>query len=495
MVEREILLQRLPTYQGKKVKLLDNQSADDIISEMIAAHKLHQSDYDKISDYFWKGNLKDTGQYIFDFLKRNVKYSIEPDVRQSIKSPSSILATGYYANGYNDCKHYSQFISGILDSLKRKGKKLDWFYRFANYRWFTDEPQHVFVVASDGSNEYWIDPVLKTFNNRKSFINKIDKKIPMSLYAISGLPGNGISCINHPSGIGRRKGGKKKKKGGLFKRIGKGFKKLANLHKKVGLAPSRASFMLILKINPFKMANNLNAALDNPAKRNKLLGKWEKLGGNPKVLEKAIRKQYAHWKKRKGIKGLAGVGMVHVAGIGFVHHLVARKLHNKWKTRRRINMMRRRKGLPPLAPIPLDRARFNPKAIAGAEIGAVQLVALLAAAVPIIAMLAEFLPKNMKKRAEEAEKEVPVETQQAAIKSGVESDPVVRSEMQRSGGGGGGGGSEIEDTGSSDKGYSDTESSGGGGGGSKPGFAMNTQTMLLIAGGVGAAIYFSNKKR
>ena len=174
---REVLLTKLPAYNNKSVLLYDSQDTKDIIHTLLKAHNLYKSDYDKICVYFWKGNIKDTCYFIWKFLKNNVKYKIEPDTRQSVKSPSAILSTGIYKNGYNDCKHYSSMIAGILDALTRRGIKINWCYRFSNYKLFNTVPHHVFCVVNCFGNEIWIDPVLNRFNEKKQYINKIDKKI------------------------------------------------------------------------------------------------------------------------------------------------------------------------------------------------------------------------------------------------------------------------------------------------------------------------------
>ena len=179
------LLGKLTPFANKKNMLVENQKTTDIIKKIIDTHNKYKSDYDNISNHFWKGNVKNTCKYLFDFLKKNVKYSIEPDTRQSVKSPAAILATGKFSDGGNDCKHYSLFQAGILDSLKRSGKQIDWCYRFANYKLFSSVPHHVFIVVKINGIEYWCDPVLDTWNEHKPYINKIDKN--MSLYSISGI--------------------------------------------------------------------------------------------------------------------------------------------------------------------------------------------------------------------------------------------------------------------------------------------------------------------
>jgi len=178
------LLGKLKPFANKTVLVSDYQNSADIIKEIIKAHAKYASEYDKISPYFWKGNLNDTCKHIFNYLKKNVEYDIEPDTKQTVKSPSAIIA-----QGYGDCKHYSLFIAGILDSLRRSGKPINWSYRFANYKLFSRTPHHVFVVANPKTQrEIWIDPVLEFFDNQKPYVNAVDKNYKqMALYSISGI--------------------------------------------------------------------------------------------------------------------------------------------------------------------------------------------------------------------------------------------------------------------------------------------------------------------
>ena len=178
------LLGKLKPFENKTVLVSQYQDSDDIIKEIVKAHAKYASEYDKISSYFWKGSVKKTCKAIFDYLKKHVDYDIEPDTKQTVKSPSAIIA-----QGYGDCKHYSLFIAGILDSLRRKGNKINWSYRFANYKMFSRTPHHVFcVVDPHTKNEIWIDPVLEFFDNKKPYVNAVDKNYKqMALYSISGI--------------------------------------------------------------------------------------------------------------------------------------------------------------------------------------------------------------------------------------------------------------------------------------------------------------------
>ena len=282
------LLGKLTPFTNKSSLLVNNQNTTDIIKQIIETHNLYKKDYDKIAGYFWKGNTKQTCKYLFDFLKNNVKYSIEPDSRQSVKSPSAILATGKFANGYNDCKHYSLFQAGVFDALNRMGKKINWCYRFANYKIFSTTPHHVFVVVKINGVEYWCDPVLDTWNNKKPYINKIDKK--MSLYSISGV--GCMSCQYGQSEIGRvpRKARRAARRSGV-NCTGRAFAKY-----NPAFVLSRKAFLFIVRLNFRHLAVRMNAAMQHPESAAKIMQKWCSVGGNAKLLKSTIAKATAKYK-------------------------------------------------------------------------------------------------------------------------------------------------------------------------------------------------------
>ena len=128
-MNRDVLLGRLTPYGRKRILLKNDQGVPDIISAMLSAHKIYSNEYDKISKDFYVGDGIKTAENIFKFLKKNVKYKIESENNQRIMSPGAIISLGK-----NDCKNYSLFIMGVLDSLKRKGIiDNDIFFRFASY--------------------------------------------------------------------------------------------------------------------------------------------------------------------------------------------------------------------------------------------------------------------------------------------------------------------------------------------------------------------------
>ncbi len=158
------LLGVLPVYnKDKKVVSDDDQDTSEIIKYIKLCHEKERADYDKIAEYFWKGNAKDTAKGLFDFLKKNVTYKIEPEEFQSVKTPGVILK-----QGYGDCKHYALFTTGVVEALQRAGHPIKAFFRFVS-----DKPgkevHHVFSVVKGGGGTYWVDPVLKNFDSRPDF--------------------------------------------------------------------------------------------------------------------------------------------------------------------------------------------------------------------------------------------------------------------------------------------------------------------------------------
>lgn len=270
-MQKNILLGRLKSFGGNSKMLVRDQQVPDIISAMLSAHKMYASEYDKISKDFYSGDGVQTAKKLFDFLKKNVQYKIESDKSQRIMSPGAILSLGK-----NDCKNYALFIMGVLDSLKRKGlidNKI--YYRFASYKLLDEIPHHVFAVIQDNEgNEYFIDPVLSTFNERKTYYHKIDKIPNMPLYSVSGI-------------------GQTKKKAAA-KSVAPVQKEKKKIVLKIALAPARGSFLLLVGLNFMGLATKLKTAFANRADETQ--NWWKNLGGNPNEL---LRKTEQGAKKKR----------------------------------------------------------------------------------------------------------------------------------------------------------------------------------------------------
>lgn len=274
-MQREKLLGSLLPYQNKTALIVSEQSTGDIIKSILNAHDKHASDYKKIAYHFKGSTPKQTAKNIFDFLKSNVKYFIEPSEKQMIKSPAAIVA-----QGFGDCKSYSLFSSGIARALG-----LPYAFRFSSYKKYDPQPGHVFTVINPGSqNEIWIDPVLPKFNYKKPYNFAIDK-IPhnMALYKVSGVSDAEISGLKD-----------------IVKKVGQTLKKGVTLVAKVAASPARNAFLLLVDINFTGLATKLSAAWKKNASG--LTNVWQGLGGNINALKKAWEKG----EKKKRILGTEG---------------------------------------------------------------------------------------------------------------------------------------------------------------------------------------------
>lgn len=287
-MQKNLLLGRLKPFGGNSQMLVRDQQVPDIISAMLSAHKMYASEYDKISKDFYTGDGVQTAKKLFEFLKKNVKYKIESDKNQRIMSPSAILSLGK-----NDCKNYALFIMGVLDSLKRKGlinNKI--YYRFASYKLLDEIPHHVFAVIQDqDGNEYFVDPVLSKFNERKTYYHKIDKEPNMPLYSVSGI-GNQVGLFKKKKPVAApTQTATAAAAAPATAPVPREKKKIVL---KIALAPARGSFLLLVGLNFMGLATKLKNAFDNRADETQ--NWWKNLGGNPNEL---LRKTEQGAKKKR----------------------------------------------------------------------------------------------------------------------------------------------------------------------------------------------------
>ena len=306
-MDASTLMGRLGPFLNRREMLSADQSTGDIIDAILEAHRRHAGDYSKISSFFNAGSKRETARKIFNFLKKNVRYVIEPGTKQTVKSPAAILATGY-----GDCKHYSLFAGGVLQNLG-----IPFAYRFASYKIFDKQPQHVFVVVNPGTNnEIWIDPVVGDFDYKKPYTYATDKK--MALYRISGIGATAQQKADLKAAKAAKKAAPTKAakqaaqatvkaaRKAAGRTTGQVLKKGAKVVLKVAAAPVRNSFLLLVKLNFAGLATKLAAAWQKAP--SKLQNFWESAGGQINALKKA----WEAGSKKKRIFG-DGIGVAPAA--------------------------------------------------------------------------------------------------------------------------------------------------------------------------------------
>lgn len=269
-------------YKGKALQLKVAQSVGDIMAGILATHKRYAGDYDKIAPTFDGGSTRQICQRLYNFLLDRTHYKVEPDDKQTLRSPAAILALGGNPAHGLDCKSYSLFIGGVLDALNRRGHRIKWCYRFASYRIGDRLPHHVFIVVNpDTKNEIFVDPVIQPFNYKKPYFYKIDKYLNMALYSISGTRRQQRRAEKRATKSTTSKQARKEAIKQKIRNTGKVALKFAPI-----TAVPRNSFLLLVKLNAFKLAENLAKA--EQIKPGALKTFWENLGGNWNSLKKNI---------------------------------------------------------------------------------------------------------------------------------------------------------------------------------------------------------------
>jgi len=292
MVTAEQVYRKLPKVNMRKVMTKANQSTNDIIQQVLSQHKdnLHQAD--KIAYLFDGGTAKDTCQNIWNFLKYQVPYKVEPATSQSTKTLSRIVYDAMNGGG-NDCKHYAGFTGAILDSLGYKFK-----YRFAGYSQYIPYPTHVYCVCNDNGNEILVDAVIFGFDVEKPYKFKIDKK--MSLYQLSGIENNQMNGV-----FSELKKASKK----LGKNISNAAQKVKQGFKTGSLAVPRNAFLLLIRFNVHGWASGMKNKTFND------LAWWKDTwGGNRTDLLNAIK----HGSKEKKIFGFDEMDTMHPQSVGMI---------------------------------------------------------------------------------------------------------------------------------------------------------------------------------
>lgn len=283
--------------KAKNVSLLTkaNQTTNDIINQVLSQHKSNVKQAKLIAHLFDTGEAYGTCQNIWNFLKYQVPYKVEPSSKQTTKTLSRIIHDAKYNTGANDCKHYSGFTGAILDSLGYNFK-----YRFAGYSNYINVPTHVYVICNENNKNIIIDAVISGFDVEKPYKLKIDKK--MSLYQLSGIDETEIGSVKSRVKQAAQKVAKGTKQ--VRQKVVEGAKQVKQGALTVGLAIPRNAFLVLLRFNVHGWATGLSKMSFDKLKW------WMQLGGNRTELMNAI-KSGASKKRILGVESedsLVGIG-------------------------------------------------------------------------------------------------------------------------------------------------------------------------------------------
>jgi hypothetical protein len=256
----------------------------DIISAIHAAQPLAVKQCASIAHHFSGGSERKTCENIWKFLKTSIKYKADGPEVQQIKLPSMFLhkATG-------DCKSYSLFTSGVLTCLG-----IPHSFKYVSYTG-NPTPSHVYVVTKGGTI---IDGVFSQFNAEKPY--KHSKLYPMRIETINGYRNQ--QPVNGRFGDWVRDVVDKVKD---------------TTPKKVFGAPSRAAYLVLIKVNWFGWASRMYAGIKT-GKEAQIRRKWTSLGGDSNKLIAAVRtgaRKRALFNKNASLNGIGDGGATLAASL------------------------------------------------------------------------------------------------------------------------------------------------------------------------------------
>lgn len=333
MITRAQVLALMPAADGKTTLNSKDVINSDIIKQLHINSARAREITAKAAPLFKGASIEQTCKNIWDFLKREIKYS-KDGINQNIKLPNRFIL-----DGSGDCKSYSLFTQSILSNLGIKNA-----YRYTSYSSVDPTPQHVYNIALNNpisgntktDKVIVIDGVWNKFNYQKKFTFKKDF---MPINTLSGT-GDEIGKISLKGAVKQVKKAASKvqdavkdtkvvKKAAelqdkakdtkvvkaaaevqsaakeqvqsagkkvlqVVDAAGELAKKLPNAAKMVVGAPARTAFRGLVALNFHNYANKLNS------NKTAAFETWKKLGGNTGDLQASINAGI----QRKAILGI-----------------------------------------------------------------------------------------------------------------------------------------------------------------------------------------------
>ena len=153
-----------PRPQDDRVSYPDGNTQD-IINTVLFADKIASKYTEKFAATLRGATGRETCRNIWEFVKTQIPYKLDPSGVQWIKSPGRL-----WADKAGDCKSFSVFTASCLKNLN-----LPYGYRFTSYR-NDPTPTHVYVFVPLGKNkEIILDSVWDgPFDTQKEYTHKKD---------------------------------------------------------------------------------------------------------------------------------------------------------------------------------------------------------------------------------------------------------------------------------------------------------------------------------
>ncbi|MBK9728438.1 MAG: transglutaminase domain-containing protein [Saprospiraceae bacterium] len=162
MIQAALDTRAIPKPDGVRKTYYEDGGTWDIIKVILMAdNKLGQYMCDFASQF----EKSYAGLYdLWSFVHNNIRYVADRPGLEKVKDPRVT-----WKDGYGDCKSFSLFLASVLKCLGIKYR-----YRFAAYG-RSEEPTHVYIVATLNNREVILDSVHDTFDEEVEFYKKWDR--------------------------------------------------------------------------------------------------------------------------------------------------------------------------------------------------------------------------------------------------------------------------------------------------------------------------------
>lgn len=129
---------------------------------------------------FEAGNMLDTCNNVWDYVKNNIPYKADGTAEQKIILPARLVERAENGIGA-DCKSFALFCAANISNLYPDA---DVNFRYTCYR-SSKIPSHVYCIVKTNRGIIKIDPVWHYFNKEKEYKHKIDHS--MRIATLSGV--------------------------------------------------------------------------------------------------------------------------------------------------------------------------------------------------------------------------------------------------------------------------------------------------------------------
>lgn len=162
---------------GIHKQLFKDGDTQDIINTVLWADKRieHKADTVTIAKTLKSKSQEQTAYNCWQFVRKNIKYILDPLGEQYIKAPNKTLS-----DGFGDCKSRTLLLTSLLNNCGIK-----YGYRFAGYQ--ANKPVgHVYALAFIDGKTFVLDPDMSNFNVEKEFKKHTDYMSQISYIGNTG---------------------------------------------------------------------------------------------------------------------------------------------------------------------------------------------------------------------------------------------------------------------------------------------------------------------